>query len=80
MSNITDNNSDGNEISISDGFIKSRNGNNLPNKTTNGWKLQVEWKDGSTSWVPLKDLKASNLIELAEYKINNNIEHKPAFH
>ena len=37
--------------------------------TTRGWKLQVEWKDGSISWVPLKDLKASNPVELAEYAL-----------
>ena len=60
LSEITDHNSDGNIISISDGFIKSRNGNNLPKNTTARWKLQVEWKDRSASWVLLKYLKASN--------------------
>ena len=27
--------------------------------TTRGWELLVEWKDGSTEWVALKDLKES---------------------
>ena len=40
----------------------------------------MEWKDGSTSWVPLKDLKVSNPLELAEYAINNKIDREPAFH
>ena len=62
---ITDHNSDGNLISISDGFINSINGNNLPKKTTAGRKIQLDWEDGSTSWFPLKDLKASNPIELS---------------
>ena len=39
-----------------------------------GWKLQVERRDGSTYWAPLKDLKASNPVELEWYTINNNIE------
>ena len=41
LSDMTDHKSDGNVISISDGFIKSINGNNLPNNTTSGWELQV---------------------------------------
>jgi hypothetical protein len=48
-------------------------------KTTAGWKLQVEWKDGSTQWIPLKNLKNSNPIELAEYAVANHIDDEPAF-
>ena len=65
LSKITYHKSDGNTISISDGFTKSINGNNVPNNTTAGWKLQVEWNDGSIVWVPLKYIKASNWIELS---------------
>ena len=45
---VTDYKSDGNAILISDGFIKSINGKNVPKNTTAGCKLQVEWKYGST--------------------------------
>ena len=34
----------------------------------------VEWKGGSTDWVPLKDLKTANPLELAEYVVANNID------
>ena len=44
-----------------------------------GWSIEVEWKDGSVSWVPLKDLKASNPIEVADYAVSNNIEEEPVF-
>ncbi|KAL7557788.1 hypothetical protein ACA910_013065 [Epithemia clementina (nom. ined.)] len=44
-----------------------------------GWKLLVSWKDGSSTWVPLKDLKASNPIEVAEYAVANKISDQPAF-
>ena len=39
----------------------------------------VEWKDGSSSWTPLKYLKASNPVELAEYSADNRLEIDPAF-
>ena len=48
LSDITDYKYDGNAILISDEFIKSINGKNVPKNTTAGWKLQVEWKYGST--------------------------------
>jgi hypothetical protein len=35
--------------------------------TTRGWGLLVEWKDGSTDWVALQDLKESYPVELARY-------------
>lgn len=44
-----------------------------------GWQLLVEWNDGTTNWVDLKDLKASNPIELAEYAVANKIAEEPAF-
>ena len=48
-------------------------------RTTKGWKLLVEWKDGTQNWMPLKDLKESNPIEVAEYAIANKIQNEPAF-
>jgi hypothetical protein len=48
-------------------------------KTTAGWDLEVEWKDGSTSWLSLKELKNSNAVEVAQYAIENRIDLEPAF-
>ena len=48
-------------------------------RTTKGWQLCVQWKDGTTSWEFLKDLKESNPIEVAEYAKNNNLLEEPAF-
>jgi hypothetical protein len=47
--------------------------------TTRGWELLIEWRDGSTDWVALKDLKDSYPVELSEYAINQNIQDEPAF-
>ena len=35
--------------------IDKRSGRREKKNTTAGWDLEVEWKDGSTSWLPLKD-------------------------
>jgi hypothetical protein len=48
-------------------------------KTTKGWKLCVKWKDGSTSWERLADLKESNPMELADYAVAHGIDIEPAF-
>ena len=76
---IMDHKKDGTAIDISDGTVTSANGNVKPKITTRGWRLLVMWKDRSTSWVKLKDLKASNPVELAEYAVANRIAEEPAF-
>ena len=39
----------------------------------------VEWKDCSSLWVPLHELKILHPIEVAEYSVANKIVEKPAF-
>ena len=48
-------------------------------RTTRGWELYVQWKDGSGDWVSLKDLKDSYPIELAQYAVDNNLQTEAAF-
>ena len=47
--------------------------------TTKGWKLCVQWKDGSSSWVTLKDMKNGYPIETAQYAVQNQLQNEPAF-
>jgi hypothetical protein len=75
---IIDHKTDGHALTVQDGFYIN-NGQKRDKKTTAGWKLQVEFSDGTTDWIPLKDLKNSNPIQLAEYAIMNKIDHEPAF-
>ena len=49
----------------------------VPKKTTRGWYLLVEWKDGSYIWIPFKYLKASNPLELAKYTAGNLLDVDP---
>lgn len=47
--------------------------------TINDWEFCVSWKDGSTNWVAIKDLKESYPLQLAEYVTNNKLEKEEAF-
>jgi hypothetical protein len=41
--------------------------------------LCVKWKDGTTSWERLADLKESNPVEVDEYAVARNLRDAPAF-
>ena len=47
--------------------------------TTRGWELLVEWRDGLSDWVSLKDLKHLYPVKLAIYAKDRKIDDKPAF-
>ena len=59
----------GDAVERKDGFVLSSNGNKHPKRTTKGWEIAVEWKNGDQQWVPLKDVKEGYAIELAEYAV-----------
>ena len=68
LKEIIDHRKDGRAITKENGFTKSKNGNIMvPKITTIGWDVLVEWKDGATTWVPMKHIKESNPVELAEF-------------
>jgi hypothetical protein len=48
-------------------------------KTTKGWHLCVEWKDGTTSWDRLADLKESNCVGVAEDAATKSLIYTPDF-
>lgn len=70
--------SDGHALSNADGSYYNK-GQLRPKKTLAGWKIHVEFTDGLTAWLPLRDVKESNPIELAEYAIQSRIDDEPAF-
>ena len=55
------------------------NGRHRMRETTRGWKLLVQWKDGTTTWMNLKDLKDSDPVRVAEYAQANQLLKEPAF-
>jgi hypothetical protein len=57
----------------------SHNGNIHPRRTTKVYQLCIKWKDGSTSWEHLKDIKESFLTLVAEFAITQGIHDLPGF-
>ena len=60
-------------------YFKTNQVRQTQHKTTVGWALQIKWKNGSTQWVKLKDLKESNPVDVAEYATARGIQEEPAF-
>ena len=79
LKEISDHSADGSALNWINVFIISHIRNLQANNTTRGSKLKFEWKDGTLSWIPLKDIKASNPVELSNYVVSNNIEYEPSF-
>jgi hypothetical protein len=67
LEDIIDFNSDDTAVKKANMYITSKNGNKPIKPTTKGWKLCISWKDGSSSWENLKDLKESYPVQVAEY-------------
>ena len=78
MEAIVDHKSDQTAVKFADRFVTVK-GRQYYRKTTKGWKLCVEWKDGTTTWEKLSDLKESYPIQVAEYAMAQGIDHEPAF-
>ena len=78
LDSITDHKTDGRAVLYKDGWITSKNGRKTRRTTTKGWHFLVQWRDGTESWVALKELKESNPVEVADYAEAANIIHEPA--
>ena len=61
------------------GFFENANGTKKPVITTKGWDIQVRWRDQSSNWIPLAEIKESNPIEVAEFAVASGHADEPAF-
>ena len=66
-------------IPKSDKWVVTKRGGRRMRKSTAGWKMLVQWMDGSKSWIPLKDLKESHPVEIAEFAKAKGIDDEVAF-
>ena len=79
MHEIVGHRKDNTAVSIDDGYFITSSGAKRRVITTKGWQLNVRWENGETSWIALKDIKASNPVEVAEYAASNDLSSEPAF-
>ena len=47
--------------------------------TTKGWRILVDWHDGTSSWAKLSDIKQSYSVQLAEYAKAKGLENESPF-
>jgi len=78
IDSIVDHKKGDDAVPIEDGYVE-RHGRRYPKRTTRGWKLLVEFKDGEMEWIPLNEMKESYPVQVAEYAIDNQIHKEPAF-
>ena len=78
MECVTDHKRLADAVAIADKCVVVRGRRHL-RRTTKGWKLCVRWKDGTTSWERLADLKESNPVEVAEYAVSRGLLEEAAF-
>jgi hypothetical protein len=65
-------------ISEEDSYFSTKSGPK-PKRTTRGWRLLVEWKEGTSSRVPLADIMGSHPEQVADYAVANKLTQEPAF-
>ncbi|KAL7465994.1 hypothetical protein ACHAW6_000395 [Cyclotella cf. meneghiniana] len=71
-------NPDGNQYILLDAIVDYQRDPNVAIRRNNQ-ELCCEWKDGSTSWQKLSDLKESHPCQVAEFALAAGIADEPAF-
>ena len=79
MDEIVDHRTDGTAVTQQEAFVTTKTGTRRRRQTTKGWEILVRWKDGSTTWVALKDMKEEYPVQVAEYAVQSKISMEPAF-
>ena len=79
LKSILDYSMDSSAVPMEEKYVTTKSGQRRLRQTTTGWKLLVQWRDGSEQWVPLKLLKEANPIEVAEFAVSRGIQDYPAF-
>jgi len=79
LNEIVDHKKDSTAVSKEDGCITTKAGRKLLKRTTKGWQFLCQWNDWTTSWHPLKDVKESHLLQVAQYAINKGLVCVPLF-
>lgn len=79
LESIVDHRKDETAIKNEDKYFRTKQGQRRLRQTTKGWELCVLWRNGEEQWVPLRELKQSNPVEVADYAHSNNLIEEPAF-
>ena len=78
MNEIIDYQTNGTELKQQDAFTTTKTGTQHRRETSNGWEFLIEWKDGSTNLVCLKDIMEFYPVLVAEFALATRISMEPA--
>ena len=70
---LTGTRTDGTQVLQQDAFAHTSTGNKIRMNTTMVWEIFIQWKDGSTTWNKLKDVKYLYPVHMAEFAVENCI-------
>ena len=76
---IVDHRYDDTKVKDQDVFITMRTEKKGCRETRKGFEILVQWKDGSTTWVTLKDTENSYPVQMAKYAVQRRIAGDPEF-
>ena len=60
-------------LCYADQKVLKADGRYFMRRTTTGWHLCIQWKEGSTFWEKLSDLKESHPVECAEFALSQGL-------
>jgi hypothetical protein len=76
---IIDYRTNGTQVTSEDAMIIPPVATKRRKQKTAVWELLIQCKDGSTTWVTLRDAKDSYPVQVAEYAVATGIDKQPAF-
>ena len=79
LTSFLDSRKDMTAVTQSDMYITTKSGQQRMRKSTVGWQLLAQWKDGTQEWLPLRLLKEHYPVEVAEFATATSIDREPAF-
>ena len=79
IESIIDTRTENTQILQQDVLIITESGTKRIRNTTKVWEVCIQWKDVSTTWNKLKDIKDLYPVQMAEYAVENRISKEPAF-
>ena len=75
---LVDYQKDDKEIPLTDQHITAQS-RSVTFETTAGWQICCQWKEVSTSWEKLSELRESHPVQTAKFGVSQGIDHEPAF-
>ena len=69
----------GTEVKEQDTFITTHTGTNCRRDMTKRFEVLVQYKDGITTWLTLKDMKNLYHVHMDEYTVQRRIAGNPTF-